>query len=160
MVYVLAAYSLTISVLVLYGVLLQYRARVARARVFAAAEGRPSGAPDPDLARGFNLGAALLAPFWAFAHGRSALGAALLAAFGALALAQARGLRLPVLLLTALSIGAALFLGAAGNRIAASRGGAGGAEGLAKQELRWAIAGAVLHTIVLPWACYFWLAPV
>ena len=158
MVYVLAAYSLTISVLVLYGVLLQHRARVARARVIFARSGAQVGTPDPELARGFNLGAALLAPFWAWSHGLRAVGATFLATCGVLALAQASGLRLPVLLLTSMWIGAALFLGAVGNRIAASRAGGAGAEALAAQELRWAIAGAVLHTIVLPWAGYFWLA--
>ena len=159
MVYVVAAYSLTISVLVLYGVLLQHRARVARARLAVAHSGGPVGAQDPELARGFNLGAALLAPFWAWSHGLRAAGAIFLASCGALVLAEASGLRQPALLLASMLIGAALFLGTVGNRIALSRAGGAGSEALASQELRWAIAGAVLYTIILPWACYFWLSP-
>ncbi len=160
MVYVLAAYSLTISVLVIYGVLLQHRARVARARFVLVRAGGQIGAQDPDLARGFNLGAALLAPFWAWSHGLRAAGASLLATCGALVLAQASGLRLPVLLLASMLLAAALFLGAVGNRIAVSSVRGVDPEAISSRELRWSIAGAVLHTVVLPWACYFGLVPV
>lgn len=149
MVYVVAAYSITISVLLIYGVLLQHRARLAGAR--------PGS--------GFNLGAALLAPLWALFHGQRAAGATLLATSVALAAAQAKGLALAAALLGALLAGASLFLGVVGNRIvnagasAAGHGGVGGDPvARARAELRWALAGAVLHTIVLPWACYFWLA--
>ena len=150
MVYVVAAYSITISVLLIYGVLLQHRARL-------AAGARPAG--------GFNLGAALLAPIWALFHGQRAAGATLLATTVALAAAQASGLALAAALLGALLAGASLFLGVVGNRIASAGANAAGLDGggadpvaRAQAELRWALAGAVLHTVVLPWACYFWLA--
>ncbi|MBK7949929.1 MAG: hypothetical protein IPK00_14540 [Deltaproteobacteria bacterium] len=149
MVYVVAAYSITIGVLLIYGVLLQHRARLAGAR----------------KGGGFNLGAALLAPVWALFHGQPAAGATLLATAAALAAAQASGLALAASLLAALFAGASLFLGVVGNRIASAGSRAGGVDGTggepvarAQAELRWALAGAVLHTVVLPWACYFWLA--
>jgi len=138
--YVVAAYSITIGVLLVYGVLLQHRARLA----------------EPRRTGGFNLGAALLAPFWAFFHGQRAAGAALVVATVALAAARASGHTLAVSLLAPLLVGAGLFFGVVGNRIA----GAGGSEpdARARMELRWALAGAVVHTLVLPWVCYFWLA--
>lgn len=134
LVYVVAAYSITIGVLLVYGVLLQHRARLAGARP----------------ATGFNLGAALLAPLWALCHGQRAAGAALLALTAGLAAAQASGQALVAALLAAGLIGAALFFGVVGNRLVAAAS--------AQAELRWALAGALLHTVVLPWLCYFWLA--
>ena len=150
MVYVLAAYSITISVLAIYGVLLQHRARVARARV----AGR-SGGPGAPLGQGFNLGAALLAPFWAWFHGLRAVGATLLLTGVVLAFAFSSGLRWPVWLLAAILAAAAVGLGVVGNRIAAGQPGGADPDAFYSRELRWALAGAVLHTLVLPWACYF-----
>lgn len=141
MVYVVAAYSITISVLLTYGVLLQHRARLA--------EARPGG--------GFNLGAALLAPIWALWHGQRAAGAGLVATAIAFLAARASGRVLEASLLAALLGAGAILLGFVGNRIAGV-GSAGDAFARARGELRWALAGAVIHTIVLPWACYFWLA--
>ncbi|MFO0691063.1 MAG: hypothetical protein U0900_20365 [Myxococcota bacterium] len=152
MVYVVAAYSITIGVLLIYGVLLQHRARLAGARPVT----------------GFNLGAALLAPLWALFHGQRAAGAALLVATAAFAAAQASGQAMVAALLATCLLGAALFFGVVGNRLvaaaAASDGRASGGRAAggdpaarARGELRWALAGAVLHTVVLPWACYFWL---
>lgn len=178
MVYVLAAYTLTIGVLVLYGVLLQYRARIARTRLVAAHGG--SAVEDPGFARGFNLGAALLAPFWALSHGLAAAGAALLAAligFVALVAARPPSMQTATLALASLLIGGALFCGVIGNRVVAAAAraalhetkdlpataretsSAGVAVELATRELSWAVAGTLLHTVVLPWACYFWLGP-
>jgi hypothetical protein len=148
-VYVLAAYSITISVLAIYGVLLQHRVRVTRARV----AGR-SGGPAALLGQGFNLGAALLAPLWAWFHGLRAAGATLLLTSVVLGFALASGLRGPVWILAAVLAVAAVVLGVVGNRVAAGQTGAD-PEALLSRELRWALAGAVLHTLVLPWACYF-----
>lgn len=138
MVYVVAAYSITISVLLIYGILLKHRARLA----------------DPQRAGGFDLGAALLAPLWALGHGQHAAGALLVVATIALVVAQAMGQELAASVLASLLVGGALFFGVVGNRLTS------GADPVARvrAELRWALAGAVVHTIVLPWACYFWLA--
>jgi hypothetical protein len=149
-VYVIAAYSITISVLAIYGVLLQHRAQTARARV----AGR-SGGPGVALAQGFNLGAALLAPFWAWFHGLRAVGATLILTGVVLALAFSSGLRWPVMGLTAILAAAAVGLGVVGNRIAAGQLVGVDPDGFYSRELRWALAGAVLFTLVLPWACYF-----
>lgn len=181
MVYVVAAYSITFGVLLIYGILLQHRARVARARLAigraprvrsaagaaspgdatlgagAAADAPRSGGLEGE--RGFNLGAALLAPFWIWAHGQPRVGVALLVAVAALAAAQASGLRLAVLLLAPLVLGASLFFGVVGNRIAATRHADGDPVALAQSQLPWALAGAVLYTVVLPWAWQLWLAP-
>lgn len=139
MAYVVAAYSITISVLLVYGVLLQHRARLA----------------EPRRTGGFNLGAALLAPLWALFHGQRAAGAALVVATIALAAARASGQTLVVALLAPFLLGAALFFGVVGNRISGADGGEPAVR--ARTELRWALAGALLHTLVVPWACYFWL---
>jgi hypothetical protein len=141
LVYVVAAYTLTISVLLIYGVLLQHRARLAGIRVGA----------------GFNLGAALLAPVWAWFHGQRAVGATLLATCAALVAAQGSGLRIPALVLSAFLAGAGLWLGLVGNRIALDRTLDRAAGEAVHGQLPWAMAGAVLYTIVLPWVCYFWL---
>lgn len=150
MVYVLAAYSITISVLAIYGVLLQHRARTARARV----AGRGAG-PPVALAQGFNLGAALLAPFWAWCHGLRAAGATLLVTGVVSGFAVASGLRWPAMGLAAILAAASIGLGVVGNRIAASRPAAADPDAFYSRQLRWALAGVVLHTLVLPWICYF-----
>ena len=150
MVYVLAAYSITISVLAIYGVLLQHRAQTIRARV----AGR-SGGKGVALGRGFNLGAALLAPLWAWFHGLRAVGATLLVSGVVLAFAVASGLRWPALGLAAILAAAAIGLGVVGNRIAAGRPGAVDPDAFYSSQRRWALAGVVLHTLVLPWTCYF-----
>ena len=154
MVYVLAAYSITIGVLLIYGVLLQHRARLARVRL-----ARAGRAASPEQTRGFNLGAALLAPFWAIAHGQPAIGGTLLVTWVAFAAAQASGLRLVVLLLAPLLIGASLFLGVVGNRIIAARSGDRDPIDRERAQLPWALAGVVLYTVVLPWVWHLAAAP-
>ncbi|MEZ4332357.1 MAG: hypothetical protein R3F35_11420 [Myxococcota bacterium] len=154
MVYVLAAYTITIGVLLIYGVLLQHRARLARARLAGAGL-----AASPEQARGFNLGAALLAPFWAIAHGQPAIGGTLLVTWVAFAAAQASGLRLAVLLLGPLLIGASLFFGVVGNRIVAARSGGRDPIRCERGQLPWALAGAVLYAVVLPWVWHFAVGP-
>lgn len=153
MVYVLAAYSITISVLSIYGVMLQHRARVARAGLSRGS----GGAPD-ELGRGFNLGAALLAPFWAWLHGLRAVGATLLLTGAGLVFAISSGLRWPAVLLAAMLTASAVVLGAVGNRIAAGKPANAGPAAFYSSQLRWALAGAVLYTVVLPWVCYFLIA--
>jgi hypothetical protein len=46
-------------------------------------------------------------------------------------------------------------LGVVGNRIAARQPAGADPDAFYSRELRWALAGAVLHTLVLPWVCYF-----
>ncbi len=156
MVYVVAAYSITFGALASYGVWLQARAQLAR--VLAANAGRDPAA----LGSGFNLGALLLAPFWAWFHGLRMLGLTLLAASIVLVFAGASGLRVAVTALAALLALASIGLGFVGNRLAADRrarsdGGIDAAAVIAG-ERSWALAGAVIHTVVAPWAGYFWLA--
>lgn len=150
MIYVLAAYSITISVLAIYGVLLKHRAEVARAGVSSASAVAPA-----DLARGFNLGAALLSPFWAWIHGLRAVGAALFLIGAALVCSFWSGQRWPALLLAAILAASGLVLGMFGNRIAAGDPATTDPAAFFTTQHRWALAGVVLHTIVLPWTCYF-----
>jgi hypothetical protein len=149
LVYVLAAYSITVCVLLVYGLVLQHRTRIARLRLLGETKALESG---------FNFGAALLAPFWALAHGLQAGGLALLASVGALVLAQAAGLRIAALGLAALLVGASVFLGVVGNRIAAARMDPGDPERGSARQLAWSIAGALIHTVLLPWALHFGFA--
>jgi hypothetical protein len=156
LVYVVAAYSITFGALAIYGVWLQASARLAR--VLAAGASRDPAA----LGRGFNLGALLLAPFWAWFHGLRAFGLALLATSIVLVFAAASGLRVAVIALAAILALASIGLGFVGNRLGADRcaGMDGGIDAAAfiAGERSWALAGAVIHTIVAPWAGYFWLA--
>ena len=155
MVYVLGAYSITISVLSIYGVMLQHRAQTARAGIPSGSRGARA-----ELGRGFNLGAALLAPFWAWFHGLRAVGATLLLTGAVLAFALSSGLRWPAMLLAAILAASTVVLGAVGNRIAAGEPASADPAAFFSRQFRWALAGVVLHTIVLPWACYFLIARV
>jgi len=156
-VYALAAYSITLGVLLVYGFWLQHRARVARVRVELAAGGAGAEtAVRARLARGLNPGAALLAPFWAWAHGLRGAGAGLVAATAALVWAQANGLRPAVLFLSSLLVGAICFFAVAGNRIALARTPRPDPAAFEAGQLPWAIAGALVHAFVVPWAWYFW----
>jgi len=156
LVYVVAAYSITFGALAIYGVWLQARAQLAR--VVVADAGRDPAA----FGRGFNLGAFLLAPFWAWFHGLRVFGLTLLATSVVLVFAGASGLRVAVIALASLLALASIGLGFVGNRIAAdrrSRSDAGiDAAAFIASERGWALAGAVIHTVVAPWAGYFWLA--
>ncbi len=153
MVYVLAAYSITFGVLAIYGVLLQSRAQIARARV----EGGGAAASAGSI-RGFNLGATLLAPFWAWFHGLRALGLTLLATSVGLVFAGASGLRGASIALAGLLAAASIGLGVVGNRLAAQRRPAEEPAAFFATQRRWALAGAVLYTVVAPWAWYLGLA--
>lgn len=158
MVYAIAAYSITLGVLLVYGVLVRSRARVARARLVARAQdGRSaSAAASAELLRGFNLGAALLAPLWALVHGPRIAAIGLIGAWAGFAAAGQAGMQSAALGLASLLIGASAFFGAAGNRMLAARGDAGDPFERERGQARWALAGALLYTVVLPWAYYFW----
>ena len=157
MVYVLAAYSITLGVLTIYGVMLQHGARIAHARLSSGSAGK-----GVDLGRGFNLGAALLAPIWAWFHGLRAVGATLLLTAVSLAWlcssGAASGPRWPAASLAAILAAAALYLGVFGNRIAVGDPASMDPAAFFARQLRWALAGAALHTVVLPWTCYFLIA--
>ena len=73
LIYVLAAYSITVGTLALYGVLMQHRARL-----YALDQSSPAGQSLSGRPLGFNLGAALLSPFWMWGHGMRAAGVVLL----------------------------------------------------------------------------------
>jgi len=148
--YTLAAYSITLGVLALYGVLMQHRRRVVEATAEASRAGSGLG-PASDPARGFNLGAMLLAPLWMMAHGMRIGGALLLAVWLALwPLAQQQAW-LALLFVGAVPLAAGAALGFVGNRIAAEHRGLGRAEPLSTSQLPWALAGIALHVFVLPW---------
>lgn len=153
MVYVLAAYSITFGVLAIYGVLLQSRAQIARARV---ADG--GAAASAASFRGFNLGATLLAPFWAWFHGLRALGLTLLATSVVLVFAGASGLRGAAVTLAGILATASIGLGVVANRVAAQRRPGEEPAAFFASQRRWALVGAVLYTVVAPWVWYLGLA--
>jgi len=152
LVYVIAAYTITIGTLALYGVMIRHRQHVA-----TAALGSQAGSLALDARKGFNIGAALLAPFWMWVHGMRMPGVVLLVvSLGAVPLAE-REMWLPLLAIATIVVAAAAALGFAGNRIAADRLETEDPAALATSQLPWAVAGIVLHAVVLPWA-YFFLA--
>ena len=149
MLYTLAAYSITVGVLALYGVLLQYRQRVA-----AVALARAGRGPAPDPERGFNLGALLLAPVWMFAHGMPWPGALVGATCVAVWPLYEQAMWIPLAFVGTVPLAAGVALGFVGNRIASMRRGSGSAEDFWASQWRWAQAGIILHVFVLPWVAY------
>jgi len=149
LVYTVAAYSITLGVLALYGVSIQHRRHVAAARLSRQGRGAP-----PDPTRGFNLGAMLLAPIWMMAHGMRAAGAGLLVLCLALGPLAQQGFWIPLLFVGAVPLAAGAALGFVGNRIAVGHRGAVGLEDLSSSQLPWALAGIVLHVFVLPWVLF------
>ena len=150
MIYVVAAYTITLSVLALYAVVLQHRGRAFAADQDATRAVRPVALP-----RGFNLGAALLSPFWMWKHGMRLPGSILLAFFAAMVLLYEREMWIPFLLTAMVPLAAGAALGLVGNRIAASHRGAESVAELSANQLPWATAGIGLYAFVLPWAWYF-----
>lgn len=150
MVYAIAAYSITLGTLAIYAVLVQHRQRVA-----VAALARAGGAALPDPRNGFNLGAALLSPFWMWANGLRLPGALLLSVCLAMGPLLQRESWLPLLFVAMIPVAAGTALGFAGNRIAYERAEAMDPAAFSAQQLRWALAGIVLHLVVLPWAVIF-----
>ena len=150
MIYTLAAYSITIGVLALYGVVLQHRNRIA-----ATTLARAGGSSAPDPRKGFNLGASLLAPFWMFAHGMRLSGVIVLVAFIALWPLYGQAPWSPIVVVGAIPLAAGAALGFVGNRIALAELGAENADALSASQLPWALAGIILHVFVFPWVAYF-----
>ena len=149
MVYTLAAYTITVGVLALYGVMLQHRNRVATA-VLARSDGRPA----PDASRGFNLGALLLAPLWMLAHGMRAPGVLALGAWLALWPAYQHLSWVAALFVGTIPLAAGAALGFVGNRIAVAATGVDEADALSARQLPWALGGIILYVFVLPWGLY------
>lgn len=155
-IYTLAAYSITVGVLALYGVLMQHRRRVIEATVEATALSNGSGSAS-NPTRGFNLGAMLLAPVWMIAHGMRVGGALLLAVWMAIwPLAQQQAW-IAVLFVGAIPLAAGAALGFVGNRIAVGHRGVEQAQTLSASQLPWALAGIALHVFVLPWVVLLFL---
>lgn len=156
MVYTLAAYTITLGSLGLYLVLLQHRARQLGAAAVggSAAAAGSDGTAGADAARGFNVGALLLAPIWMLRHGLALPGALLLVPCVAIGPLLARELWIPLLFVGAVPLAAGAALGFVGNRIAAAHTGIRDAGRLSASQLPWAVAGVVLHVFVLPWVVY------
>ena len=152
MVYALAAYSITIGVLALYGVAIRHRERVAGAERQRAALQAPAAA---SAGGGFNIGASLLAPLWLWAHGMKGPGVAIGLACLALWPLASRALWVPFLFVAVVPVAAGAALGFVGNRIAAEARGVDTAAALSETQLPWALAGIGLHAFVLPWLVYF-----
>ncbi len=149
LIYAVAAYTITIASLTLYGVVLQHRGRVfahARDSILTAEGGR--------LQRGFNVGAALLSPLWMLRHGMPLPGALLLALVAALIPLYARGLWIPALFVAIVPLAAGAALGFVGNRIAVRHRGDETVAEFAASQLPWAAAGVLLYAGVLPWIWY------
>ena len=147
MIYVIAAYTITLSALALYGVLLQHRGRVfSKDQDVTTAGGPPSG---------FNMGAALLSPVWMWGHGMRLLGVALLALFAMLVPLYDREMWIPFLFVAMVPVAAGAALGFVGNRIATGHRGVESLAEFSASQLRWATAGVSLYAFVLPWVWYF-----
>ena len=150
LIYVLAAYSITIGTLALYGVLLQHRGRS-----YALDQSAAPGESAPGRSLGFNLGAALLSPFWMWQHGMRAAGAVVFVLCLALVPLYEREMWIPLLFIAMVPLAAGTALGFVGNRIATNHRASETATEFAASQLPWAIAGVGLFTIVLPWLWYF-----
>jgi hypothetical protein len=149
-IYVIAAYTITLGSLALYAVLLQYRGRAYAAEPDASGTGVAARLP-----RGFNIGAALLSPFWMWSHGLRLPGAILFALWVAMIPLYEREMWVPFLLVAGIPLAAGAALGFVANRIAAGHRGAESVAEFSASQLRWAIAGIGLYVIVLPWTWYF-----
>ena len=150
MIYVVAAYTITLSALALYCVFLQHRGRV-----FAADQDATTNVLAAGLPRGFNLGAALLSPLWMWKHGMRLPGLVLLVFFGAALLLYWRQMWIPFLLAAMVPLAAGAAVGFVGNRIAVGHRGAETVAEFSASQIPWAMAGIGVYTFVLPWAWYF-----
>jgi hypothetical protein len=149
-IYVIAAYTITLSTLALYGVLLQHRGRVFEAGQGAMTIGT-AGGPH----RGFNVGAALLSPVWMWAHGMRLPGAVLFVLCTAMVPFYARAMWIPFLFVAMVSLAAGAALGFVGNRIAVAHRGVESLAEFSASQLPWATVGISLFAFVLPWVWYF-----
>ncbi len=154
MIYVIAAYTITLGALALYGVLLQHRGRV-----FAVdAETMTTGSSDGTTGAvplGFNVGAAFLSPIWMWRHGLRRPGVVLLVLYVALVPLYDRGMWIPFLFVAMVPLAAGAALGFVGNRIAVAHRGAERLAKFSASQLPWSTAGVVFSAIVLPWVWYF-----
>ncbi len=156
MIFVIAAYSLSVGVLALYIALLQHRSRAAAATLEATAETADAASTEvSDPRGGFNLGALLLAPFWMWTHGMRVSGAILLLVDLAIWPIYQRELWLLLLFVAIPAVAGAAALGIVGNRIAASHLGIENSADLSASQLPWSLAGIVLYAFVLPWLYFF-----
>lgn len=154
MVYVIAAYTITIGTLAIYGILMRHRQHVAMASLARLGGIDGVGRSALDSLKGFNVGAALLPPLWMWAHGLRVPGAVLLVISLSIIPLMLLGYWIPSLAAAAIPIAAGAALGFSGNQIAMKNLEIEDAAVLAARQLPWALAGIVLHVIVLPW-CYF-----
>jgi len=155
-IFVIAAYSLSVGVLALYIALLQHRSRAAAATLEATAETADAANTEASDPRGgFNLGASLLAPFWMWTHGMRVSGAILLLVDLAIWPIYQRELWLLLLFVAIPAVAGAAALGIVGNRIAASHLGIENSADLSASQLPWSLAGIVLYAFVLPWLYFF-----
>ncbi|MCR9094325.1 MAG: hypothetical protein NXI30_08915 [bacterium] len=150
MVYVIAAYSITLGALGLYWALLAHR----RIEV-EAARARVAGTPLADPRRGFNAGALLLAPFWMLKYGMTVPGTLLLVPTVAIAPLVQRELWLPLLFVGTVPLAAGAALAFVGNRIAVAHTGVEEPDAFSASQLPWALVGIALYTVILPWAWFF-----
>ena len=156
MIFVIAAYSLSVGVLALYIALLQHRSRAAAATLEATAETADAASTEASDPRGgFNLGASLLAPFWMWTHGMRVSGAILLLVDLAIWPIYQRELWLLLLFVAIPAVAGAAALGIVGNRIAAAHLGIENSADLSASQLPWSLAGIVLYAFVLPWLYFF-----
>lgn len=154
MIYVIAAYTITLGVIALYGVLLQHRERVFAADEGAMTIGTAGGPP-----RGFNVGAALLCPFWMWAHGMRLPGVVLLVSWAAMLPLYDRAMWIPFLFVAMVPLAAGAALGFVGNRVAVAHRGVESLADFSASQLPWATAGITLFAFVFPWIWYFLNAP-
>ncbi len=154
LIYVLAAYSITLCTLALYGVLIQHRARVYVQDQSLLQVSVHPGVLDSGR-RGVNLGAALLTPFWMWEHGMRPAGAVLFVLCLAIVPLYQRELWVPLLFVAIIPLAAGTALAFVGNRIAVNHRVAETGAEFSASQLPWSIAGIILFTIVLPWLWYF-----
>lgn len=150
MIYVIASYTITLSALALYGVLLQHRGRV-----FAADQAEMTTGTAAGQRRGFNVGAALLSPVWMWGHGMRLPGAALFVLCTAMVPLYDREMWIPLLFVAIIPLAAGAALGFVGNRIAADHRGVESLAEFSTSQLPWATVGVVLYAFVVPWVWYF-----
>jgi hypothetical protein len=149
-IYAIAAYTITLGILSLYGVMLQHRSRVHAADLNAIQTPDALGPP-----RGFNLGAALLSPFWMWAHGMRVPGAVLFGFWAAIVPLYEMQMRLPLVFIGMVPLAAGAALGFVGNRIAVEHRGAENLAAFSNSQVPWATSGIALYTVILPWLWFF-----
>jgi len=150
-IYTLAAYSLTFGALGLYWALLAHRRR-ASAELAALA----TGITPADPREGFNVGAALLAPFWLLRHGQPMLGLLLLVPVLVVFPLMAREMWIPALFVGAVPAAAGAALGFVANRIGVAHTKIAASAAWSAHQRPWVLAAVILYTVVLPWAGW-WL---